>query len=195
MTENNLTYDDIAELFVSLNTNPVNILRSSALASYASLEANLASLFAALLEVPPKIADVVFWKILNTRSRCDMLTDLMKIRFQKKYEKWWSSMLKDIRGIDQGRNKVAHWRATDFHDSRLNTKQTVLMNPSKNFLFEPEKGMSERDLARLIRRTNFASSDVIEFAFYIQGLLSLPPDKFLKPRVYPSLETHPVPRN
>ena len=84
------------------------IARAGAIQAYAYLEFCLASLFARLLQTDIDAAGIVFYRIINARSRNRILNDLKKNRCRDIYPEYWNSLIKNMTELDQKRNEIVH---------------------------------------------------------------------------------------
>lgn len=87
------------------------VARAGAIETYAGLEGQLGMLFARLLGVDLQTAGIVFYRIVNTRSRNTILEKLLHLKHGAAYDAFWNSLVKHIRKLDGWRNEVVHWRA------------------------------------------------------------------------------------
>ena len=89
--------------------NELLLARAKAIQGYATVEQSLCTLFAHLLGAPPDLAGIVFFRIINSRSRNGIMEGLLKRRAQAEYRAFWVSILKLITVADQQRNEIVHW--------------------------------------------------------------------------------------
>lgn len=105
--------------------------RIRAMSAYASLELALSYLLSTLLGSGPKKGGAVFFRIVNTRSRCLILSDLLELEYGDEFKKFWASLEKRLNRLDQTRNKLIHWvGVVDYGNlSDTNPPNVSLKNP------------------------------------------------------------------
>ena len=107
------------------------LARGTAIQSYANVEFFLCMLFAHLISSPIEIAAIVFYRIVNTRSRNVILTELLAKRHEKQYEIYWNSIATLLRGLDQDRNNIVHWHTVMHFDmDKMTTVGAALIPPN-----------------------------------------------------------------
>jgi hypothetical protein len=80
-----------------------------ALDAYASVEGSQVMVLEAILKVSSSEAAIIFFSVQNTRSRCDMFDELLKVKHQSNYTKFWSKCQAFLLKLASYRNAVVHW--------------------------------------------------------------------------------------
>lgn len=91
--------------------HPLWDARGKAINAYAGLETSLCTLMGALIGTTPDVAAVIFYKIVNTGARNEILNKLMKKRHGDTYRVWWSSFMKAVGQLTNVRNEIVHWHS------------------------------------------------------------------------------------
>ncbi len=91
-------------------------VRGRAIQAYAKLEQALCLIFATLCDMPPDVAGIIFFRIVNAGTLHSILERLMKKKHGTTYSSFWGSFLDAIRGTSQRRNEIVHWSAMMFVD-------------------------------------------------------------------------------
>jgi hypothetical protein len=89
----------------------LQLARAAAIESYADLEQQLALLFCDLMGSTYQKGSIVFYRIIGSVSRNSILMSLLRNEYGKTYDKFWTSLMKLIRQLDQTRNSIVHWHA------------------------------------------------------------------------------------
>ena len=88
-------------------------VRGRAIQAYAKLEQALCLIFATLCDMPPDVAGIIFFRIVNAGTLHSILERLMKKKHGTTYSSFWGSFLDAIRGTSQRRNEIVHWMRDD----------------------------------------------------------------------------------
>lgn len=89
--------------------------RIEAMDAYAALEQSIATLLAFVLDTRLDRANILFYRIVNTRSRCAIIADLLKVADAAEFVKPWGKIEKQIRALDNRRNNLVHWTSLSHH--------------------------------------------------------------------------------
>jgi hypothetical protein len=172
---------------------------AQAIEIYASLEQGLARLLQIFLGVNAKQAGIIYFRIVNTRSRSLTLTELFEGERRNHAEKFWESLLKELRILDQQRNEIVHWHmVTEVGEEQVRHHLSPPM-------FWIRKGESAKyyseQLHKFIHRCEFVVRTVNMFILYLEGCLDDDSEnaqiwrrKFQQPIIYPPGDTHPLSR-
>ena len=176
------------------------LARGTAIQAYAYVESCLSSLLARLLKTDYIAAGTVFLYIVNTRSRNAILKDLFKMRFKKKYSKYWQSLMSFISRLDAERNEIVHWHTViNYEGRRSMPSEPKLMKPDFWNLSRRKKAHTLDTIQEFTERCHFVGASLTEFE-------SLPKRRgkrngervntwreiFSQPIVYPPPRTHPL---
>jgi hypothetical protein len=82
--------------------------RMDALKAYGKLEWHLAGLFRLLLNIPLSKANLIFYRIVNTRARYGIIDDLISLSHPD-YARFWSRLEQLLQSCDTRRNHLTHW--------------------------------------------------------------------------------------
>lgn len=96
-----------------------DLKRMDALKSYAALEWELAVLLCRLLHTTPAKANLIFYRVVNTRARYGIIADLISIECRA-FKPFWDRLERLLQSADTSRNHITHWLAV------LNVEQTEL---------------------------------------------------------------------
>lgn len=153
-------------------------MRGRAIHAYARLEQALCQVFAdsmldpfagspAVLVRHDQIASVIFFNIVNTHARSQIMSRLINMRHAGKYSVFWKSAAKGIRKIDDERNKIVHWTAiiqTDLTTTGFGDPRALLKHPTFWSASDDGKEMEENDLNNFIERCHFYSHVLSSFS-------------------------------
>lgn len=192
----------------------LQIARANAIEDYAGLEHSLCLLLGHLLKIDQKESCIIFYNIINTRSRNKIISGLLESRHGNLYDAYWHGMRKTsstpktpglfglIRQLDERRNQIVHWTVVKnitVGDDGV-TKHTQTLSPYSSIWVGGYKEISQTDLIEFSRKTDFVARSINMF------LLMTDPSRyptipepwreiFLKPTPYPPSDTHPLSRN
>jgi hypothetical protein len=188
----------------------LQIARANAIQAYANMEQSLCTLFAYLLATVPEKAGVVFFRITNTNSRNNILSSLLGLMHESRFDAFWYGaqgqlgILKLIRQLDQRRNEIVHWHVVDNIDLEKQTRQQTLAPPNFWALAKNMgSAISITDLVEFCTKADFVQRLLIMFwVIQTQPATNLPEperqtwlDIFARPIAYPPPDTHPLSRN
>lgn len=186
------------------------LVRGDAIGAYANLEAALCRLLQSLLSVDVATAGIIFYRVVNTRSRNTILNDLLGHRYGQKFDAFWNSALKHIRILDGERNEIAHWHfvtevgADDGPNVRLDDQSkglSVLHRPN-SWLANPQASSrkTHEDMLTFTGKCHFMSRAIDVFATVVSVPEPFPVpqswhDICLQPLPYPPPDNHPLSQN
>lgn len=93
------------------------LARGYAISSYSELEQSLCMLFGALTNLDPAVSGLIFFRIINTKSRLAILEGLFKRKFNDEFRFFRNSIIKHVRDLDSTRNSIIHWAAISQYSS------------------------------------------------------------------------------
>ena len=196
----------------------LQVARALAIEEYSKLEAALARLLAVLLGTTLAKASIVFFGLLNTRARNEVIEALVTATHGDRYKAYWngqagsrsaprvSGLLALIRQLDDERNRIVHWQTVQNvgrnPDGSPNTFEQ-LMKP--DFWFrEPHAAptaIQVEDLEAFIRKADFVTRSVVMFGGFTADD-RFPEDAkatwsqiFQEPVPYPPSDAHPLSPN
>jgi hypothetical protein len=170
----------------------ITVGRGTAIQNYAALEHTLCMLMANLMGTSVQISSVIFFRIINTRSRNKILDDLMKLRTTG-YEEYWKSLLKLIRKVDSTRNEIVHWTAvTNINPPSI----SMTLRPPDFWNRDSATELGIADLQEFSDKCNFINRSLAMFNVVVfnQGGTGHGPwfEIFRQQAVYPPPSTHPL---
>jgi hypothetical protein len=190
---------DLGEVVTKIRADPVIMLRSAAVNNYAVLEQSLCRLFSFLLGAQEDRATIVFYRIVNTKSRNTIISKLMQRQFRDEIHLFWNSSLKLLRSLDERRNQIIHWHVVtniQSTDDGNNSAHLTLNPPESLGSTEPltQQPLGEDQLVEFIRRADFMARLLNMFCFHhVSGPLEEPwPEIFRQAVVYPAPPDHPL---
>jgi hypothetical protein len=80
-----------------------------AIDAYSTVEAEEAFLLRAILKTDVRTAYLLCFAVQNTASRLELIDNLLRYKFENKFQAHWESCAKFIRTLAKFRNAVAHW--------------------------------------------------------------------------------------
>lgn len=168
------------------------VQRANAIDAYAGLERSLASLFSMLLDIDQDLATLVFYRIVNARSRNAMLQELITRKYGITYKRYWDSMFRFITKLDGKRNEIVHWHIGGI-------REPSLTHP-KHFFWEDQSddGVTINQIEDFICRAKFANCSIFVFSLLMSGAVSEADGQtawrktFLQPVAYPPPAAHPL---
>jgi hypothetical protein len=161
---------------------------------YSAFESELMDLMQCLLGIDYRTANIVFWRIANTRSRIAILKDAFSPDIKGKVKTFWKGMQSQISKLDSRRNKIVHWQMT-VHLCEEGVDY-VLKRQAKMDILEM---ITINDLIAFIIETNFTVSVLRHFVKYLLDLKNGRSDLpipwqgiFQQPFAYPPPKSHPL---
>ena len=170
--------------------------RGRALAAYANFERAQCALFGVLAQTDSAVSELVFFKT-SGHPRRRLLQDLLTLRHQDVHKKFWASIEKHTKTIDDDRNNIAHWPLT-FNLVPAGSALDVLeLTPPVK---RPGKGLPPvtiRDMELFTAKCLFFSKLVKAFSIWLSRPAELDArypwrEIFLQPAVHPPIANHPL---
>lgn len=179
------------------------IAREQAIQAYANLEQSLASIFATLLKTDYETAGIVFFRIINSRSRNIILEDLFKKRYKTKFSSYRNSIISMIKNTDNERNQIIHWHVIKEINIGADFSSTAhfRLQPPNFWKTGPDKpSMHSLELQDFRHRCDFLSRSINRFQLFMLNKLDGPAlqtwlEIFQQPAVFPPPDTHPLSPN
>jgi hypothetical protein len=187
----------------------LKIARADAIHNYAALEQSLCTLFGRLLGTTDPLAGIVFFRIVATRSRNDMIEALLEKRFGEQYDIYWhgvpgspgvlkqTGLLALIKQLDTTRNFIVHW-AIAVHIGDGPATQSLIPPNIWNYV-DDRRSLTVADLQEFSKKASFVARSLNMFNFWI---FDAPTRKmeieeawreiFQQPCTYPPSSTHPL---
>lgn len=186
------------------------LLRAQAINSYAGLESSLCSLLATLLGADLESASIIFYQVVNTRSRNRILEQLIKKRFSEEYSAYFHGipntpnkrgLITLVNDLDSSRNEIIHWHTVNHigGDSQDTLTSTLVLQPPASFFGRQDAMRTTSHLVEFIGKCDFVQRSINMFALYQRPLDILNDDFrdtwrdiFQRPCVYPPPDNHPL---
>jgi hypothetical protein len=190
----------------------MQIARAVAIEEYASVESAMSRVFAALLGTTDRKGSIVFFAIVNTRSRNSILEALLEDKHGKKYDAYWygepgspgkprtGGLITLIRQLDDLRNHIVHWHPV----------RQISQSGTSEALYPPHfwhraplaDPITHEFLIEFAQKANFVYRSLSMFYFFTTAYdrLSAESQKtwleiFARPAIYPPSSTHPISPN
>jgi hypothetical protein len=109
------------------------IARSEAIQAYSHWEQGLCSLFGHLAGTTDQIAGIIFFKMVNARSRIAALERLKKLKYGDARKPFFNSLMSAAQPFDTERNKIVHWNEaidSSGYFSSTATVRVILHSPN-----------------------------------------------------------------
>lgn len=173
----------------------IQLARAAAIEAYSDLERQLCLQFGDLMGAHPSKAELVFYRITNTFSRNRILQSLLEAEYGARYKRFWGSLLKLIRQLDQERNKIVHWHIIGEADEIVDALDEPMLAPHGD---SDEVALFAEDLWAFVEKTEHVRLQAVMFYIYhlsrpslesLQGDTSY--ETFLRPCVYPPPKDNP----
>jgi hypothetical protein len=132
-----------------------NALRGEAIQAYAQLESSLSSMFAYLAGVSGQVAGIIFFKMVNARSRIAVLERLKRLKHADAFNLYFNSIMAEAGRLDGQRNKLIHWHrilSITAHEGGLDTSDTFLTAPNFWDFDESSETMTATDIQEFAQR-------------------------------------------
>ena len=85
------------------------VARATAIREYAGLEQSLCRLFAHLAGLTDQVAGIIFFKMVNARSRVAVMERPKHLKYDAGFSLYFNSVMKAVGNLDGDRNKIVHW--------------------------------------------------------------------------------------
>lgn len=181
------------------------LYRGDAIGTYGALEQSLAKCFVTLSRTEDKIGMLIFFKIVNNRTRYSIIEELLKDQHYPNYKKFWSSIFKHLRDIDDQRNKIVHWipvlelpvdeNGVASVDQRK-SKQTWLQPPNYWQKVAGKKPLSVNDVLAFRHKADFITKHLDLWYMFVNRVetvaLQTFENRFQQPILYPPPKDHPL---
>ena len=202
MTEDNATPQEQGiPIYDPQRDNPprmeLMIARAASIQAYAHVEQSLAMLFSTLLGTNMEITGIVFFRIVNTRSRIAIFEDLIKKRYTTTYDLFWTSVAKLLQNLDTRRNEIIHWQLVQSLSGGDPPTSIFTLMPPNFWANANRRSISASDLNIFTDKCDFISRLLNIFNLALGGGLDAERGKpwfeiFQQPVVYPPPDTHPL---
>ena len=149
---------DLGEVWRHTSHGDMLVARGVAINQYAQLEQSLASLFSTLLQSDYAASSLIFYRIVNTRSRLEIMKGLQKLRYGEEYGIFLSSIWKHVVGLDNERNQIIHWHNVTAISSQDNVP--VELRPPAFFSTKSDARMTVLELQQFASRCDYVSRGI-----------------------------------
>jgi hypothetical protein len=194
-----------------LETARFHVYRSVAIQEYARLESALHQIITATLKCPLSHSAAIFYRLVNTRSRNQIIDASIREACGDMYEAYWhgipktsnrSGLTNIIQDIDSKRNEIVHWVIRSVQQVNVTTGERsfqIYLDKAENWFAQKHlpAGRFIEDLNDFQRKCRFAYLSAGMFGHQISsGIAGRESEKwqevFQKPCVYPPPEDHPL---
>lgn len=165
---------------------PFLLARAEAIGAYARLEDALSYVFNILLGTDTNISSIVFWRIVNTTFRNQILVRLVEARYGTSFKKFFPSLIALVRQCDEERNKIIHWTPKLEHEPSLPLAEKMkapfgtymsLAPPGARDTHDQRLGLTIKQLVAFKEKCEFVLNSVTAFGIYRQAVSKHLPDK------------------
>jgi hypothetical protein len=165
--------------------------------AYAAIEQSLCYLLSYLSETKPDIAAIIFYRIVNNKSREQILEKLLKKKHGADYSLFWNSFAKILRELTETRNHCMHWHSMTYIGS--NGFEKVILRPPQVFnILDESQSITKEGLLEFITKcmdmTKLCNMFTIFLSkqFPLENLYDTWRGIFQQPITYPLPHTHPL---
>jgi hypothetical protein len=182
-----------------------------AIEEYAGVESALARLFAALLGTTDRRGSIIFFAIVNTRSRNSILEALLEDLHGRKYDTYWygdpgspgnpktGGLLTLVRQLDDERNHIVHWHTV----RQIGPEISEALYPPHFWHRAPlADPITIETLTQFTQKANFVGRSISMFYAFTSMYDRLPAEAqktwleiFARPALYPPANSHPLSPN
>lgn len=191
----------------------IAFLRGESLSKFRGLENALCMMLHALTGLELGVTFMIFYNIVNTRSRSAIFESLLSRNSDKSYKPFWKSLLKEVNLLTGDRNRITHWTDYGIHEAGDNpirigidpVKSMSLVVPSLPWRDEKSAEVTKDDLVIFCDKSETIKEIVLIFSGIVLGRPSIIgmneyeqdawQDIFRKPFLYPIPENYPLSRN
>lgn len=149
-------------------------------------------LFAHLAGVSHQVAGIIFFRIVNTRSRLAILERLMRLKHGDRYNAFFNATMKRVSALDTTRNSIIHW-ATMIN---VETPEVSFSLVPPNFWDHDENTpeVTHADLIEFEIDCDYHARGLNAFTMHLSGYELPEPSRgiFQQPLPYPPPEDHPL---
>ncbi|MBI1236533.1 MAG: hypothetical protein GC188_07595 [Alphaproteobacteria bacterium] len=178
-------------------------LRGLAIGYYANIEQSLASLLTYLMRVEHKVGGLIFFSVVNTRSRRRIINKLLNMRLGDAAKPFRRFMDNELNFLDGKRNEIVHWapvnKISGNHRIGIDKPDSVALSPpnlSESIGNSIE--VTDADIVEFVNRCEFLHRAINIFVFlHFQeepddASLNTLREKYEQPWSYPPAEGHPL---
>lgn len=171
------------------------VARAAAINAYAGVEQQLLIMFMTLTGLNSEIGGMIFFRIVNTRSRNAMMEELLAAILGKKLDPFQKSLFKIIGYLDSKRNEIVHWHLTGIQGY---PETLSLVPPKESFPLPGVPAVLLKDLETFIETAGFIAYAICWFSLMTWG--GFPDtnehralrDKYLRSPIRLPVRTHPL---
>jgi hypothetical protein len=164
--------------------------------AYSRVEAEQAFLLKAILKTDIRTAYLICFAVQNTRSRVDLIENLLRYKFSNKFETYWDSCSKFIGILAQFRNAIAHWHPSlkIYSDvsNELRYVQSIAPPVPSNL-----RHIEEKDIPAFVADCENICAALRDLSKFISSRRRSLPQKFQQPLAYRNqadLQPPPIPK-
>lgn len=94
---------------ISKEVEQMHLARGYAINRFAELEMALSNALAYFANMDLTTAYTVFYKLGTTSARLSLMEEFFERRYGKNHAAFWQAIAKDVRLLNDERNKIVHW--------------------------------------------------------------------------------------
>jgi hypothetical protein len=174
--------------------DPFNLARAKALITYADLERMLGRLFTKLLGTDEAKAFIIFSKIIQHRTRRELLSELTTQTYGDQYKEFFNTLMNQQEKIDNTRNKVVHWIVETSHRGSEPVDPETDVNLHHPHLHD-RTPFTKKEIEAFTERTEFMRRLVYSFVVHLKHGSAMDAEwrkVFQQPVRYPPPSDHPA---
>jgi hypothetical protein len=150
-----------------------------AIDAYSRVEAEEAFLIQAILRTDIRTAYLICFAVQNTRSRIELIENLLRYKFANKFETYWNSCSKFIGILAKFRNAIAHWHPhLQVYSTGRETSYVQSLKPPVPSGLQP---IRERDIPPFVEDCDKIASAIRDLSKFIAARRRTSPQRFQRP--------------
>jgi hypothetical protein len=150
-----------------------------AIDAYSRVEAEEAFLIQAILRTDIKTAYLICFAVQNTRSRIELIENLLRYKFSNKFETYWDSCSKFIGILAKFRNAIAHWHPhLQIYSNQQETRYVQSLRSPVRSGLQP---IREGDIPPFVEDCDNISSAIRDLSKFIAARRRSLPRRFQQP--------------
>jgi hypothetical protein len=170
-------------------TNPLHAAIGEAIEGYVRVEANLATLLAAILKIDTIPSLHVMFAVQNARARNELFQSLLAMQYGATIKRYWASCSKFLLTLSQFRNAIAHWHPgfnlyLDGEGDTIPRAVHALHHPT---MVSPLIPLETTDLSRFMTDCQHIREELSALITLFRERPSPLPDKFRQPITHRNL--------
>ena len=178
-----------ADDYFDLSKNPLHSAVGEAIEAYTQVEAALARLLQSILKIDVVKAHAIFFAVLSTRARNELIEVLLQAQFNGGLTKYWGSCSTYLQKLSKFRNALAHWHP--FVNVYLPSDLQLPARKVTHALGHPAYGsgyefLEVEDIPPFLRDCAYIRGELSSLIEVVQAAPDRLPQKFLQPIRHPN---------